>query len=258
MAGATGEVDGRPTADTSSIDAPVRVWDLTTHQQIGALTGHTKSVLAVATAVVDGRPIADTRSHDKTVRVWDLDKVHADAHASAGRDPAHSMTLRSAAVAAVNGRQLLLTGGNNQRVKVCDPLTGRSAEGDLGGPYPGTIRAITTLLGDGQPIAVTGSGRELRIRNLTTGEPLHEETVKQSYLALATHTVKGKPVILAAVDTWLRIIDPETGRARRLPHPATPPSPPATSTANPSPSPPPATTRSTPGTSPPRSHSPLP
>ncbi|MGW1848867.1 WD40 repeat domain-containing protein, partial [Streptomyces sp. NPDC001966] len=73
VAVATGVMDGRPIAVTSSLDETVRVWDLTTGQQVGEpLTGHTDDVRAVATGVADGRPIAVTGSDDGTVRVWDL------------------------------------------------------------------------------------------------------------------------------------------------------------------------------------------
>ncbi|MFI2433056.1 WD40 repeat domain-containing protein [Streptomyces sp. NPDC018693] len=215
-------LDGRPVAVTGGghPDATVRVWDLTTRQQIGKpYTGHSVSVEAVAAAVVDGRPVAVTAESGGTARMWDLDEVHTGLRNTP--DALHSRTIRAAAVTAVGERTLMLTGGEEQKVTVWDPATGRTAGDDLGGPYPGPIRAITTLLVDGQPIAVTGSARTLQMRQLTTGELLREESANRDYLALATHTVKGKPVVLAAVHTWLRVIDPETGRARRLPHPAT-------------------------------------
>ncbi|AXE82242.1 hypothetical protein [Streptomyces atratus] len=70
---ATGVVDGHTVAVTGSDDQTVRVWDLTTREQVGEpLTGHTDDVRAVATGVVDGRTIAVTGSDDGTVRVWDL------------------------------------------------------------------------------------------------------------------------------------------------------------------------------------------
>ncbi|MFE2935890.1 hypothetical protein [Streptomyces sp. NPDC059278] len=51
---ATGVVDGRPIAVTGSNDRTVRVWDLTTGQQVGepltSHTGHDDAALAVATA----------------------------------------------------------------------------------------------------------------------------------------------------------------------------------------------------------------
>ncbi|MEU2673125.1 hypothetical protein ABZ622_30545 [Streptomyces sp. NPDC007164] len=60
-------------AVTGSDDGTVRVWDLTTREQVGEpLTGHDDEVGAVATGVVDGRPVAVTGSDDGTVRVWDL------------------------------------------------------------------------------------------------------------------------------------------------------------------------------------------
>jgi WD40 repeat protein len=75
-------LDGRPVAVTGSgrydvgvgaVDTTVRVWDLATGRQIGdPLSGHTKSVNALACTLLDGRPIAVTGSDDRTVRIWDL------------------------------------------------------------------------------------------------------------------------------------------------------------------------------------------
>ncbi|MGW1109006.1 hypothetical protein [Streptomyces sp. NPDC002540] len=70
---ATVVVDGRPAIVSGSRDKTVRVWDLTTGQQVGEpLIGHTGWAWAVATAVVDDRPVAVTGSWDGTVRVWGL------------------------------------------------------------------------------------------------------------------------------------------------------------------------------------------
>ena len=51
---------------SGSYDRTVRVWDLATGTPIGALTGHTGPVDAVATAQLDGRPFVDLRQrrHD--------------------------------------------------------------------------------------------------------------------------------------------------------------------------------------------------
>ncbi|WP_174387632.1 caspase family protein, partial [Nocardia takedensis] len=72
LAVACTEIDGRPVAVTGSDDESVRVWDLTTGQQLTHLTGHTGPVNAVACTHLDGRPVTITGSHDESVRVWDL------------------------------------------------------------------------------------------------------------------------------------------------------------------------------------------
>jgi eukaryotic-like serine/threonine-protein kinase len=70
---AYGQLNNQPIAITGSDDTTVRVWNLTTHQQIGQpLTGHTSSVSAVAYGQLNNQPIAITCGEDETVRIWSL------------------------------------------------------------------------------------------------------------------------------------------------------------------------------------------
>jgi WD40 repeat protein len=62
--------DGKTLA-SASFDHTVRLWDPTTHTQIGEpLTGHTDYVLSVAWSP-DGKTLASA-SRDKTVRLWSI------------------------------------------------------------------------------------------------------------------------------------------------------------------------------------------
>ncbi|MFE7042112.1 hypothetical protein ACFU9X_22505 [Streptomyces atratus] len=70
------EIDDRPHIVTGGDDGTVRVWDLTTREQVAdVLTGHTGRVRSVATAVVGGRPVAIIGSG--TVGFTDLDADNA-------------------------------------------------------------------------------------------------------------------------------------------------------------------------------------
>ena len=63
-------------AVTGSADDAVRIWDLTTDQELGQpLTGATSASLGVQSVVVTdvgGRPFAVTGDRDGIVRTWDL------------------------------------------------------------------------------------------------------------------------------------------------------------------------------------------
>jgi WD40 repeat protein len=68
-------LDGQPIAISTSLDNTLRIWDLRTHQQLGApLTGHNGTVYGVAASTLDGQPIAISSSGDRTLRIWDLAK----------------------------------------------------------------------------------------------------------------------------------------------------------------------------------------
>jgi WD40 repeat protein len=61
--------DGKTLA-TGATDDTVRLWDVATRQQIGALTGHNDWVLSVAFSPI-GNTLA-SGSADGTVRLWDM------------------------------------------------------------------------------------------------------------------------------------------------------------------------------------------
>lgn len=65
------EVDGRPVAVTGGADSAVRVWDLADGTLRAIMTGHTRSVLAVACTEEEG-PVVVTAGHDETVPISDL------------------------------------------------------------------------------------------------------------------------------------------------------------------------------------------
>jgi WD40 repeat protein len=125
---ATAVVDGRPVAvagvyhpDTRNgtlINAAVQVWDLTTGRAIHTLTGHNRSVSAVATVVMDGRPIAIASGEDPTVRVWDLATGRV-IHTLTG----HTREANAVAAAVVDGRPVAVT-GDDDTVRVWDLSSG--------------------------------------------------------------------------------------------------------------------------------------
>ena len=66
--------DGR-LALSGSADRTVKVWDLTSGQELRTLAGHAREVSSVAVSA-DGR-LALSGSYDRTVKVWDLNSGQA-------------------------------------------------------------------------------------------------------------------------------------------------------------------------------------
>ncbi|MFE7046730.1 hypothetical protein ACFU9X_47540, partial [Streptomyces atratus] len=161
---ATGVVDGRPVAVTSSNDKIVRVWDLATGKPVGEpLTGHTDWVRAVATGVVDGRPVAVTSSNN-IVRVWDLATGKQVGEPLTG----HTDWVRAVATGVVDGRPVAVTSSNNI-VRVWDLATGKQVGEPLTG-HTDWVRAVATGVVDGRPVAVTSSNNIVRVWDLATGK----------------------------------------------------------------------------------------
>ena len=100
----------------------MRVWDLTSCQQVGEpLFGHTDWVRAVATAVLDCRPVAVSGGGDGSVRVWDLTTRQQIGAPSQG----HYGWVYAVATGVVDGRPVAVTGGEDAAVCVWDLATGR-------------------------------------------------------------------------------------------------------------------------------------
>src|SRR6266852_4143359 len=62
--------DGKTLA-TSGADKTVKLWQVSTHKQVGELPGHTDFVSTVSFAP-DGKTLA-TGSYDQTAMIWDFD-----------------------------------------------------------------------------------------------------------------------------------------------------------------------------------------
>ena len=85
------------------------------------LTGHTKSVLAVAAVLLpDGRTLLATGSDDRTVRLWD------PATGTPVGDPltGHTASVEAMGGAAARRADPTATGSANGTVRLWDPTTG--------------------------------------------------------------------------------------------------------------------------------------
>jgi WD40 repeat protein len=192
---ATVDIDGRPHAVTGSEDETVRIWDLTTGDQVGdPLTGHEGSmgsVTAVATVDIDGRPhvIAGAGDGDMgapfydagSLWVWDLTTGEQLGEELAG----HDSLVTTVATVDIDGRPHAVTGsedamllsGSEVRVwdLTLDKQVGDQLEGHVGSV--GAVTAMTTVQIDGRPHAVIVTGGEMRVWDLTTRQPVGEPLV---------------------------------------------------------------------------------
>jgi WD40 repeat protein len=219
---ATSVLDGQPIAISASgeygegsIDNTLRIWDLHTHQQIGApLTGHTGYVQAVATATLDGRPIAVSGSYDNTLRIWDL-----HTHQQIGAPlTGHTFFVYAVATATLDGQPIAISASADGTLRIWDLHTHQQ----IGTPLTGHTNAVddvATSVLDGQPIVISAGGgsyprddddNTLRIWDLRThqqiGAPLTGDT---NHVGMATTVLDGQPIAISG--NWhnpLRFWDP--------------------------------------------------
>jgi serine/threonine protein kinase/WD40 repeat protein len=195
---ATTVLDDRPVAISAGADRTLRVWDLGTDQQLGALmTGHTGEVDAVAAGSLDGVPIAVSGSDDRTVRLWDL-RTHQQLGAPM---TGHTDWVRAVATTMLDGVPVAVSGGDDRTVRLWDLRTHQQ----LGAPMTGhtdVIESLTTTVLDGLPVAISsGWDNTMRVWDLRThqqlGGPLVDNTVVSD---AAVSTVNGQPVVVSVDD----------------------------------------------------------
>ncbi|MFF0164145.1 WD40 repeat domain-containing protein [Streptomyces sp. NPDC005263] len=162
-------LDGQQVAVTGSADDTVRIWDLTSGQQLGQpLLGHEDSVFAVACTVLDGRPIAITGSADHTLRIWDLTSGQQLGQPLLG----HEDSVFAVACTVLDGRPIAITGSADHTLRIWDLATRKPIGRPLTGhTLPVTAVACTVL--DGRAIAVSGSrDSTVMIWDLDAREPI--------------------------------------------------------------------------------------
>jgi eukaryotic-like serine/threonine-protein kinase len=207
----TTELDGRPVAVSASKDRTVRIWDLTTGQQVGQpLTGHTDEVGGMALTQLDGRPVAVTGSSDNTVRVWDLTTGRERGQPLTG----HTGGIGTVAVAQIDGRPVAVTGSADKTVRVWDLTTGQQRGEPLTG-HTDVVYAVTTGEIDGRPVAVSvGKDRTVRVWDLTTGQQRGQPLTGHNgdIDSVAVTQLDGRPVaVTSSSDETLRIWDLTAG-----------------------------------------------
>jgi WD40 repeat protein len=208
---ATTVLDGRAVAVTGGGDDTVRVWDLSTGEQVGApWTGHTNAVRAVAVSALDGRPVVVSGGDDRTVRVWEL---------ASGRPVGEPFDLQAdnvmaLAIAERDGRPVVVTGCYDTTVRVWDLETRQEVMAPLHG-HPGPVYAVETAVLNGRWVAVTGGGPIVRVWDLDTGEPVGRpftgHTGYVSAITIAELTAGHLVAVSGGYQTTTRVSDLATG-----------------------------------------------
>jgi len=154
--------DGRTVA-TAGGDATIRLWDVRTHEPLGApLRGHRQRVEKVAFSP-DGRTLAST-GRDRTIRLWDV-----RTHKPLGALPTGRGTEGVFDVAFSPDGRTLASAGFSTTIRLWDVRTRRPV-GGLRGVHSSHVNSIA-FSADGRTLASAGDTRTIVLWDVRTRRP---------------------------------------------------------------------------------------
>jgi|GEM_PF-6312718 len=184
---------------TGSNDTTIRIWNLTTGDQLRCLMGHENVIFTLITI---GNLLA-SGSLDTTVRIWNPDtgeSLHCLTDHTQG--VSHLVTIDNLLASAAWNSE-------DRHIRIWNPHTGDllyRLEGHTGA-IPSLI-AVDKLLVSGDLGGIEGS--TIRIWNPATGAQLHCLEVQASGVTHMT-AIGGLVAYACVVDTQIRILNPMTG-----------------------------------------------
>jgi WD40 repeat protein len=137
----------------SADDSTVHLWDLTTGQPAGELTGHHGAVRALATADIGGRPHLASAGDDSAIRLWDLTTGQP-----AGELTGHVSYVRALASGLSAEHAVLASAGDDGTIRVWDVASGTQVH-VLAQPGRATSVAVSAFFDGSFVAAGTDDGR---------------------------------------------------------------------------------------------------
>jgi WD40 repeat protein len=209
---ACSRLDGRLIAVTGGFD--VRVWDLLAQVELGEPLPESRDtdwIKSVACATVAGRAVAVGAHEAGPVLVWDLVRRERVGPALPGRAPARVGVLDGVpvVVAAIGERHdgRLQAWRLDTFAPVGPPMVGHAGE----------VGAVTFGRAGGQPVVISGGhDHTVRVWDPYTGRPLgaplRDGRDDHWIDSLAFGTLAGRPTVLAAAGTRVRVWDLDAHR----------------------------------------------
>jgi WD40 repeat protein/tetratricopeptide (TPR) repeat protein len=206
FAGHTGPVwgvsfspDGQK-ALTTSDDKTVRLWDVTTGQELKRLTGHEQTVLCAAFSP-DGRRVV-SGSADRTVRLWDTQSGEElkrfDGHEDAVFWVAFSPDGRG-----------LLSAGRDKTIRLWDVKSGKEQMRFVGHTEP--VRGVA-FSPDGKRILSGSWDKTVRLWDVETGQELRRYEGHTMHVHSVAFSADGSRALSGSRDCTARLWDVETGK----------------------------------------------
>ncbi|MEK0182010.1 beta-propeller domain-containing protein [Microcoleus anatoxicus] len=187
----------------SGCDNTIKIWQLSTGQELRTLTGHSSWVASVAISP-DGHTLV-SGSVDNTIKIWEL---------STGRElrtlTGHSSWITSFAISPDG--QTLVSGSNNGTIKIWELSTGQELRTLTG--HSESVRSVA-ISPDGQTLVSVSDDKTIKIWELSTGQELRTLTGHSDYVASLVISPDGQTLVSGSYDKTINIWQLSTGRELR-------------------------------------------
>ncbi|MBD3881738.1 protein kinase [Phormidium tenue FACHB-886] len=192
-----------PIFASSSLDDTVKVWNLSTGEELLTLAGHTRGVNAIA--ISPNAKLIVSASDDYTVKIWNLLNGTLLKNLTG-----HSRDVTSVAISP-DGR-LLVSGGEDRTIRLWDLNTGSPLRVLPG--VAGMIKAVA-ISPDGKLLASGGLDNKVKLWSLQTGEQLQTLVGHSNHILAITFSPRGQVIATAGKDKSIRLWNLQTGEVLR-------------------------------------------
>lgn len=196
---------GRGMVASASDDRLVRLHAAATGEELRRLVGHDEGVSSVCAFRLDGTLMLASVGKDRTVRTW---------HPANGRMrqllTGHTQFVNSVCAFELAGRTLLASAGDDARVIVWDARTGDRIKTLMGHRSP--VLAVCSFTSRGEVfLAGAGKDKAALVWAPATDDAPRKLQFPDTVRALASITLDGQAMLIAAAEHSIQIVDAEDG-----------------------------------------------
>jgi len=194
--------DGQ-TLVSGSADKTIKVWNLSTGQEILTLKSHLNPINTLVLSP-DGQTLV-SGSADKTIKIWNLSTGQEVRTLQGHSNPVNSLIISS-------DWQTLVSGSADKTIKVWNLSTGQEIR-----TITGNFSYVNTLAisPDGQTLASGSADKIIKIWNLSTGQEIRTLKGHDSYVNTLAIRSDGQTLVSGSADKTIKVWNLSTGQEIR-------------------------------------------
>ncbi len=184
---------------SGSYDDTIKLWQLSTGEEIATLVGHSDDVESVAFHP-DGEILA-SGSYDRTIKLWQLSTGKNIRTLSGNSEDIESVAFSP------NG-QILASGGDDNTIKLWQLTTGNELHSLRG--HSETVWSVA-FSADGQMLASGSSDNTIKLWHLATGQEVKTLWGHSGYVSKVAFCADGEMLVSGSDDNTIKVWQLSTG-----------------------------------------------